>query len=372
MTAQGAQRRTRSAAAERYPRVLPALTSMRFFAAAWVVAMHYSWWLPMGVGDLPILSQGGMAVDFFFVLSGFVLAHAHFDAVVEHRLDVRDFLTRRLARIYPMHAVTLLFYAFVVVTASLVSVPLPNPDRYEAWQLLLNVTLLHALQTHDAGAWNYPSWSIGAEWVAYLAFPIAAIRILRRGRQRAGRKVAILVAALVLTWAGAPLFLGAPFFHLHTNFGWVRVLPEFALGIALYGWGKTTRLTALASPLALLILCTAILLLAWHDMTLGMLVPMSLLILAGAEMARSGHSGFLALPLFIYAGEISYALYMVHLPVATLVLRGTRGTDGVTPLWALPLAAIAALVIALASHRYIEATGSRWLMRLSPSRRILP
>ncbi|MEA1084984.1 acyltransferase [Sphingomonas sp. CD22] len=238
-----------------------------------------------------------------------------------------------------------------------------------AWQLVLNVTLLHALQAHGAGAWNYPSWSISAEWIAYCAFPLLSAAILRRGDGHAGRRLIPLGIVVLLVWAVAPLAFGTGLFDLHANFGWARILPEFAFGIALYAWGRRVQLAALASSMALLLLCAAIAVLAWYGMTLAMLAPLALLILAGAEMARSDGVRFLSLPPFIEAGEISYALYMIHLPVATVVLRGTRGAGGVTPLWALPLAAFLALIAAIACHRFVEKPGHRLIMRLSPNSR---
>jgi peptidoglycan/LPS O-acetylase OafA/YrhL len=67
-----------------YPPTIASLTSLRFFAAIWVVALHYSGWAA-GWGTLPIIAQGSLAVDFFFVLSGFILAHAHIRQVVTGR-----------------------------------------------------------------------------------------------------------------------------------------------------------------------------------------------------------------------------------------------------------------------------------------------
>lgn len=353
---------TRAREVARYPRRLPALTSMRFFAAAWVVAMHFSWWLP-GKGDnLPLLSRGGMAVDFFFMLSGFVLAHAHHEAIVTHQLKARVFLIRRLARIYPMHLATIGFYVVMIGAAAVLAMPLPNPERYGVWQLILNVTLLHALQAHDAGAWNYPSWSISAEWIAYLLFPMIA-RPLLADRLPVGVKAAGCSVLVILAWSISPVLLGSSFFHLHSNFGWFRILPEFALGIALYEYGRVTAMPALASSLTIAALVVLLGVLAWFELEVAMLVPLALLVLSGAELARAG-SGTLASPVLVYAGDASYALYMVHLPVATVVLRGVRGAGGMTPLWALPVAGLLAVALALFAHRLVEAPGSRLIMRL--------
>ena len=73
------------------------LTSLRFFAAMWVVLFHY--WPKLDVGFTPTLVEKGyLGVELFFTLSGFILCHVYLTAFGEGRFRYGDFLWNRLAR----------------------------------------------------------------------------------------------------------------------------------------------------------------------------------------------------------------------------------------------------------------------------------
>ena len=82
------------------------LTSLRGLFALWVLAFHLGIWSPLpGWNHLPVVSRGYLAVDFFFVLSGFILARAH-GSNFQARLslaDYRDFVVKRAGRLFPLH-----------------------------------------------------------------------------------------------------------------------------------------------------------------------------------------------------------------------------------------------------------------------------
>src|SRR5689334_3784923 len=85
---------------------LKPLTSLRFFAAFWVVLFHY--WRHLDVGfTSPIVQRGYLGVEVFFTLSGFILCHVYLSSVDEGRFRYGSFLWNRLARIYPLHLAAL-------------------------------------------------------------------------------------------------------------------------------------------------------------------------------------------------------------------------------------------------------------------------
>ena len=89
------------------PPDLRALTTLRFFAALWVVL--YTAWEHLNVGFEPTLvSKGYLGVEVFFVLSGFILSHVYLEAAGEKRFSYRGFLWARIARVYPLHLATLI------------------------------------------------------------------------------------------------------------------------------------------------------------------------------------------------------------------------------------------------------------------------
>ena len=90
------------------PAVIHSLTSLRFLAAAWVVFFHFKEFFPdTALQESRFAGYGFLGVDFFFVLSGFVLAHVYLPKVREQRFDYWSFLVRRIGRIYPLHVLTL-------------------------------------------------------------------------------------------------------------------------------------------------------------------------------------------------------------------------------------------------------------------------
>ena len=82
------------------------LTSLRFFAAFWVVLFHY--WPALSAAAAPmVVGKGYLGVELFFILSGFILCHVYRTEVEEGRFAYGGFLWARLARVYPLHLATL-------------------------------------------------------------------------------------------------------------------------------------------------------------------------------------------------------------------------------------------------------------------------
>ena len=133
------------------PLDLKPLTTLRIFAALWVVLADY-WGDRLGAGSPPALvTHGNYGVELFFVLSGFILSHVYLESFGE----------KRLARIYPLHLATLLAVGVMGGAALLLGVRMTHPVLY--WPALLpNLLLVNAWGfARDAG-WNHPAWSISA------------------------------------------------------------------------------------------------------------------------------------------------------------------------------------------------------------------
>jgi peptidoglycan/LPS O-acetylase OafA/YrhL len=168
------------------PQIAP-LTALRFFAAAWVVLYHY--WPNLNAAATPdFAAKGYLGVELFFVLSGFVISYVYQGQVERGGFRYGAFLWARLARVYPLHLATLGAVLLMALGAAAAGVAV-GAEVFDAAALPANLALVHAWGFAPTAAFNHPSWSISAEWFAYLTFPLfAAVALRLQARPRlAGR-----------------------------------------------------------------------------------------------------------------------------------------------------------------------------------------
>jgi peptidoglycan/LPS O-acetylase OafA/YrhL len=163
---------------------LASLTGIRALAAIWVLSFHLLGGTLAAFPGLPAplknaIGGGYLGVDLFFILSGFVLAYQYLDRFERVELGPYSrFLALRLARIYPVHLFTLVLTLVLVVAARLAGFPHhSSPEFFGAGSFVANVLLVHAWGFCTGLTWNYPSWSVSCEFLAYLAFPFIAARL---------------------------------------------------------------------------------------------------------------------------------------------------------------------------------------------------
>lgn len=376
------------------------LTGLRIVAAAWVVLFHFHFTGLDGVRAAvdalgPLVTAGALGVDLFFVLSGFVIAHTYLDTLGPAlRLgSTARFVWARACRIWPAYA--LVFHLFGLwLMARLVwgadgriayQAVQPVVDWSEYSQQLALVQLWDAPYL-DGVSWVGPTWSISAEWLAYLLFPVAAL-VFHRLRDL---PVALLAAgslALMSPIAWAYLLTGSPY---HPWSWAVRVLGGFGAGVLaqlvvrrLAGPGRPAvrvrrRASAVAAALPLLIAAG---LLAGERIGPGRggAVLVAFPVLVGAlALADRGPAVWLARPWAVRGGRLSYSLYLVHIPLFELfwlaqehfpALLGRSSAGG----HAVGLTVLVATVpVAALVHRLVEEPARVRLGRLAPARPARP
>src|ERR1700678_3300311 len=131
-----------------------------------------------------------LMVDLFFVMSGFIMLHVYGRGFSRGlaKENVRHFLVARFARTYPLHLFALLL--LVVIVRYLTSWGNPAIVLEQPRDILPNVFLLQSFGVCHIYNWNIPSWSISAEWGAYLLFPFLTLWISRQ------RKLAPVLLAI--------------------------------------------------------------------------------------------------------------------------------------------------------------------------------
>jgi peptidoglycan/LPS O-acetylase OafA/YrhL len=356
------------------------LTAFRGIAA-FIVFLFHTGHYQLGahfVAATHLVTNGYVFVDFFFLLSGFVIAHAHgndFRGNVSAS-PLKAYLASRFARIYPLHVATLALVIAVYLARrwlldgeNMAVARLERPEAFSAEAIVTNLLLVQAFGLHPTVTWNYPAWSISCEFYVYLLFPFLIQACASGSKWLNGARV--VAAAILLTaifFANTPNTLDG-----RMGFNVFRCLAEFTIGILLYevhrrgAWARilassTLAWSALAATLVSLHVGIADLL----------LVPQfALLILVGAANTGTFRRVFCARPLQ-YLGRISYSIYLVHFPVLfafDVAIQSIWGADvlGGLSLQHRLLGTLLCLpvVIGLAhlSHRFIEIEFSRALAR---------
>lgn len=361
--------RTEGTTGSPFPDNLPALTSVRFALALGVVLFHYQLQWPWdSMASTGLLNRARLGVDAFFILSGFVLTHAYRQALEERRLDYRRFLAARFARVYPAHVAVLAFVLVMVGTATLIGAEF---DRrlYNPLGLLTTVLLVHAwLPETIVAEWNGPSWSLSAEWFAYLAFPAFAWLGLILAR-----RPWVLLALAGLVFLVLDLVYQAAFgdvvVHAELNMGVLRIIPEFLYGVGLYRLGQRARITRRgAISAAWLSAITLLLLMHFKADDRIVVAAAGPLILSLALLSKAGADRALARPSMLAGGEASYALYLVHMPI----LIGWKGVNSaltqrpsayVLAWWEIACLLSLTLVAAFAVHYLFEGPARTWIRR---------
>lgn len=343
----------------------PTLAWLRVLLALMVLDLHYGFYrdlvaphLVALLGPLAWLNDGAIAVFGFFILSGYLVAD-----MLERRYPMRGigdfahFLLGRIARIYPLY--------WVVLGLWLILRPHPFPDISS---LLANILLfpygiwaffrdLHGARPFFAYFALVPAWTLAMDLVFY---PIGALLIA--GRRWLPWWLGVgFILVLISAWQ-APAGTGTVAYDAwHFQF-WTTAYPNllaFLLGLGMRLWGKELPRPRLGAGLAFLALLYAAYIpwgLGYYGATLLSLAALVWLVHHLAGAGRGPHEALL--------GNVTYAVYLVHVPVLILLLDHWGGGWPVR-IVAVLLSGFLALLLAVAVEGPLEHHRHRWLR--SPS-----
>lgn len=383
------------------PRQIDSLTPLRGIAALLVVVFHINAMTSMqNLGELlpgsSILGRGYLWVDFFFVLSGFIITHVYGTRFTSglRRRDIKEFLVARFSRLYPLHlfalGTTLLIYLCLYAR---MPAPKTGGDYSAANLYAWSALPLHLLWLNGFGftklTWNVPDWSVAAEWWTYL-LAIPLFGFMNRGVSK--RTILIPVCCLLLLWAWTS--------HAEVQAlspGIIHAIIGFIVGICLYQlYNGDIGKRQLSSDFALLgaVLLTLIVLHFPHPaffpaappamyrvhpltpyLDVASLPVFALLILCAAYNHQLGYRILNLRPLR-YLGDISFSIYLMQgigLTIFAMAANAWRGRHPVGPMGVgdkLLLcggATLACVAVAAMTYRWVEVPARGWLRRkLSP------
>ena len=323
------------------------LDFLRGIAAIAVVILHISNYFTLF--ELPHVH---LAVDFFFLLSGFVISHAY-DRRLLAGMSAGQFMIRRLIRLYPMVIVGVLLGSIVLfarrylfgdlslasiatsVVSGLLLCPTPALTYFRPWAFPV----------------NSPLWSLSAEIAANILYAIG-FRFLTIRALIAACAIGAVGTIATTAWYGT---LDVGFRWDDVPLAYVRILFPFACGLALgrvaartprrNGWGSA--LSAVMLTVALFAPIDA----GWSYDAIVVLLWFPGLLLIGAGVSAPAFSR-----VFTWFGDVSYPLYVIHYPI---VVAGSNmvhkyGLQGASLVMSALLCFAVVLIVALAVLRFYD------------------
>lgn len=301
---------------------LPILDGLRGVAAFIVVAYHI-----FDSDPVNRVNHGYLAVDFFFMLSGYVMGYAYDDRW--DTMSVGSFFRRRLVRLHPMVVIGSIIGAlfFYFGASSLFEIVNRTSFGMLLLSTVLGALLIPSLKSMDVRGWgesyplNGPEWSLFFEYIANLAYAFWIRKFSIRVLGVLSAVFAGVLAGVIVTSQTGTVGCGWLFTVDHVWKGMVRMLFPFLTGLFLFRLGKTIRIkhAMIFASLALLVTLpmprVGPAAMPWVNglyecAILMILLPAVVLIGAGSQpVTRFGEKAC------VFLGELSYPLYLVHYPI---------------------------------------------------------
>jgi peptidoglycan/LPS O-acetylase OafA/YrhL len=355
------------------------LESLRGLAALSVVVFHAVWTNP--ITSLRFFQNGPLMVDFFFVLSGFVICHSYGPRLRTFQ-DVLCFMWLRLGRLYPLHLAFLLVFLGFEVAKLVVQTKLgiiadkPAFTVNDGYSFLTNLLLIQSLGLHKSLTYNYPSWSISTEFYTYLVFAAARTLI------SSDRLFALV--SLVIVGASTALLLAVGIVSLADagyDVGFFRCTAGFFIGVLVCCiYYATRRADAPRAPswlgaLSFVALVLTVVFLSLIDPagrgTYFMPLLSAAVVLTIVLWPSRRVSAALSIAPLQWLGRVSYSLYMTHAALVWIItqfltvifkfpkieLEDGHGvaTPALTGVVILLLYVVAVMLLSQVTFRFIEA-----------------
>lgn len=307
----------------------PILDGLRGVAAVMVVCFHILEIFSGGDHTKQFINHGYLAVDFFFLLSGFVIGHAYNDRW--DRMSLKQFFKRRLIRLHPMIIMGMTIGA-IGFYFSASSALFPLVSNTSALQLifimLLGYLLIPVSIPMDIRGWqemyplNGPAWSLFFEYIANIIYALTL--------RKASTKIIAILTLIAGIWLAyftisnpqGDIIGGWSISIEQLTIGFTRLAYPFLAGLLLYKIFKPAHIAnAFFWCSLLIIIVLAIPRIGGHEHpwqngiydSVAILFAFPFIIFLGASGSIKNKT---ATKLCNFLGEISYPIYLVHFPIA--------------------------------------------------------
>jgi peptidoglycan/LPS O-acetylase OafA/YrhL len=304
-----------------------------------------------------VVSSSYLAVDFFFVLSGFILCWKYHNSFSTGSINNNFllFIKKRIIRIYPLHLI--IFLSYLSIPFLLFITDRPIDDRYP-----LNMIIPHLFLIQDWGffseiGWNIPSWSISAEFLAYLTFPLVSIFIHKMPKYISICVLFILYFSLISLFYK---FDADSIGEYISALGWLRCLTGFYFGTCVFFVIQLKiRSKYIIIAIATCFVTTCIFTEIPNYFYINILFALSLLITIEYKKISVL---LLDNRILHYLGNISYSIYMVHYFVRDFMVMIFLDNNGKASLLWLMVYIFLTLLISHITYKLIEIRLKNWLL----------
>ncbi len=300
------------------------LDSWRGLCAIFVAVFHFE--VLSHIYGFSFIRNGFLFVDFFFVLSGFIIQTVYGVGRLNDGRSYISFAIRRFGRLWPLHiAMTLIFIPpefaklYLINGGGMIAEEAAFSGRYSLDSLAYNF-VMGQCSIDGTLSWNFPSWSISYELIAYFFFAI--IFLLARGKAYLFH-IALVVLSLSMLALYSENFLGTK-----CDNGLYRCFAGFFSGALVARLVSKTNFDdvnkALFTVTELMVIVLVVVFVSMAGTTwLNLLAP---LVFGLAVLIFSSEKGrisqLLLLKPFVFLGGLSYSIYLVHTFILLIIGRG--------------------------------------------------
>lgn len=269
-------------------------------------------------------------VDFFFVLSGFVITYSY--QTIKTGAELGQFYKKRFFRLYPLHIIVFVLFVLVELpkhfVSSYVHVNKVINESNTIASGLSNIFLLNSVKLPGINdvSWNIASWSISAEMIAYLVFGLVILFINYAGYTKL--KTAICFLIVLLSGLALRLFTGGYNLMYSFDYGFLRGILGFFIGcVCFYSFNAfkvyfRTFKNIIFTILELVLIITTIVFVwfGFNFKSCGYIYEVLFFITILVFAFEKGIvSDLLKKSQFLHnAGKYSYSIYMIHTLILSL------------------------------------------------------